>query len=199
MPDHHAPRKPGLTGRPAHVLFFAAIPPAEIKARMASAWHDLGTGEAFRHATLPLSLYAVAGMEDLDPVVVHRARQTASALRTAPFTLCFDRLTTFKGRTDNAPLVLATAAASDKLNEIAADLHAACRARGLAGARSGRVVPHVTLAYGRGFAESRMLAAPIFWTIDDVTLIDSLQGQGRHVPLGRWLLPEDRQQPGFDF
>jgi len=199
MQDHRALTEPRLTGRPAHALFFAAIPPLEIKARMAKTWQAFGTDETFRHGTLHLSIYAVAGTDDLDPILVQRARQAASSLRTAPFTLCFDRLMTFNGRSDNSPLVMATDNPSDELNEIAADLHAACRAMSLAGSRSAKVTPHVTLAYGTGFSETRRLAKPILWTIDEITLIDSLQGQGRHVPLGRWSLPKDRQQPGFDF
>jgi len=199
MPHHRAPTKPSLTDRPAHVLFFAAIPPPEIKAQMASAWHAFGTDDTFRHDTLHLSIYAVAGMDDLDPILVQRAQQMPNSLRTVPFTLCFDRLMRFSSRTDNAPLVMATDKASNKLNEIAADLHAACRAMSLTGSRSTKVSPHVTLAYGHGLSEARYLAKPIHWTIEEVTLIDSLQGQGRHVPLGRWSLPKDRHQPGFDF
>jgi RNA 2',3'-cyclic 3'-phosphodiesterase len=199
MQDHFTPTKHGTTDRPAHVLFFAAIPPPEIKAQMASAWQAFGTGESFRTDTLHLSIYSVAGTDDVDPILVNRTRQAANALRTAPFTLCFDQLMTFNGRPGNRPLVMAMDNASDNLNEIAAELHAACRAMGLTASRSGKVTPHVTLAYGPGFPEIRCLNKSILWTIHEVTLIDSLQGQGRHVPLGHWPLPADRQQPSFDF
>lgn len=199
MPDHHTLTKPSTIGRPAHVLFFAAVPPPEIKAQMAKAWQAFGTGETFRHDTLHLSIYAVAGVDDLDPILVKRARQAANALRTAPFTLCFDRLMTFSGRPGNRPLVMATDNACDKPNEIATDLHAACRAMSITASRSAKVTPHVTLAYGPGFSDIRSLTKPILWTINEITLIDSLQGQSRHVPLGQWPLPQDRQQPGFDF
>lgn len=199
MQDHRAPTKANPSGRPAHVLFFAVVPPPEIKAQMAKAWQSFGTGETFRHDTLHLSISAVAGVDDLDPVFVERVRQAATALRTAPFTLCFDRLMTFTGRSASRPLVMATNNASDKPNEIATDLHAAFRAMNLASSRSRKVTPHVTLAYGPGFSDTRHLSNPILWTITEITLIDSLQGQGRHIPLGQWSLPQDRQQPSFDF
>lgn len=192
-------RNPSVTPRPAHVLFFAAIPPLEIKAQMAKAWQTFGTDEPFRHDMLHLSIYAVAGTDDLDPILIKRARQAAISLRTAPFTLCFDRLTTFSGDPGDYPLVVQTEKASHKLNDVAAELHAACRATGLTASRSAKITPHVTLAYGPGFSETRHLAKPILWAIDEITLIDSLQGQSRHVSLGRWPLPKDREQRGFDF
>lgn len=70
---------------------------------------------------------------------------------------------------------------------------------GRTASRFAKVTPHVTLAYGPGFSEPRLLDKPILWMIDEITLIDSLQGQNRHVALGQWSLPQDRQQPSFDF
>ncbi|WP_333814395.1 2'-5' RNA ligase family protein [Tabrizicola sp.] len=190
---------PGKWDRSTHAVFFAAVPPPEINARMAEAWRDLGTGETFRRDTLHLSIYAVGDMDDLDPILVKRAGQAVTSLRTAPFTLCLDRLMSYDGRPGNAPLVMATDKASGDLSEIAADLHAACRSMSIAGSRSVKVTPHVTLAYGTGFADIRYLAEPILWRIEEIVLIDSLRGQNRHVHLGRWPLPQDRRQAGFDF
>ena len=199
MPDHCTEAKPQHVRRPAHLLYFAAVPPPEIKSRMASAWKTAGTGEPFRHDTLHLSIFAVAGLDHLDRVLVRRARQAALLLRTGPFPLCFDRLMTFNGSPGNLPLVIATERISSDLNQVAAELRAACHAMSLTASRSARVTPHVTLAYGRGFTGKRRLARPIFWTIDEITLIDSHHGRGRHVPLGRWALPPDRQEPRFQF
>lgn len=199
MPDHTTTKQPEQTARKAHALFFAAIPPAEISAQMAKAWQSFGTGEPFRHDTLHLSLYGIAEMDVIDPMLVQRARQAATRVRTAPFTLCFDRLMTFKGKPGNPALVVATDNTSRKPKEIAAELHAALRALGITASRSQTVDPHVTLAYGPGFPDTRHLIKPILWTISEITLIDSLYGQGRHASLGQWPLPHDRQQPGFDF
>ncbi|MFO1175572.1 MAG: 2'-5' RNA ligase family protein [Paracoccaceae bacterium] len=199
MPDQQTLSRHGAARRPAHILFFAAVPPPEIAAQMARAWQLFGTGEPLRHDTLHLSIHAVAGVDDLDPILVKRARQAPNSLRAAPFTLCFDRLATFNGDPDDYPLVVATDKPSSKLKEVAAELRTACRAMGLTASQSATPTPHVTLAYGPGFPQPRLLDKPILWTIDEITLIDSLQGQGRHVTLGKWPLPKDRQQPGFDF
>ena len=199
MPDQPTLTKQKGAHRPTHVLFFAAVPPAELKARMATAWQSFGTGEPFRNDTLHLSICAVAEVDDIDPVLVQRAGQAARALRTAPFTLCLDRLMTFPVGAASHQLVNATERTSNDLNEIAAELQTACRAMGIAASRPTKIMPHVTLAYGRGFPEVRPLDTSILWTIEEVTLIDSLWGQGRHVPLGHWPLPLDRHQRGFDF
>ncbi len=199
MLDHSLVTQSRPARRPDHVLFFAAVPPPEIKDQLAQAWQTMGTGEPFRYNTLHLSIYSVAGADHLDPMLVQRARQAANGMRTAPFTLRLDRLATFQGSSGNLPLVMTMEGKSHKLNEIAADLHSACRKASLPGSRSTKPTPHVTLAYGHGFPEARLLTTPILWTIEEVMLIDSLQGQSRHVSLGRWPLSEGKQQPGFDF
>lgn len=199
MPDHTGTKQPARTARKTRTLFFAAIPPPEINSQMASAWQSFGTGAPFRQSVLHLSLYGIAELDDLDPMLVQRARQAAPHVRTAPFTLCFDRLMTFNGTPGNLPMVIATDNASSKPKEIAAELHVALRALGITASQSPKVNPHVTLAYGSGLPKTRHLPKPILWTISEITLIDSLYGQGRHVSLGQWPLPHDRQQLGFEF
>lgn len=200
MPDPLAPvvQRP-LDRRPGHVLFFAAVPPAEIREQIVQAWQSYGTNAPFRRNTLHLSIHAVAGMDDLDQVIIKRAGDAAASVRTAPFTLRFDRVKTFPNSSIDKPLVLATDRASGELNAVAAELHTACRARGLGASRLTKPTPHVTLAYGPGFPEIRPIEKPILWTIDEITLIDSVQGEGRHVVLGKWRLPNDREQQSFDF
>jgi RNA 2',3'-cyclic 3'-phosphodiesterase len=95
--------------------------------------------------------------------------------------------------------VLATDGRSARANDLAIQLRHDLNAVGLMPPRQQKVVPHLTLAYGPGFPEIRHLAVPIHWTIRDITLIDSLQGQNRHVVLGNWpLLADSPQQTSFD-
>lgn len=195
MPDHRAPTKPN----PAHSLYFACIPSDEVKGQIADAWRSTGTSEKLRRDTLHLSIQAVASLADLDPVLVERARSTPPSLRTASFELCFDRLMTFGDQPGKRALVLATDGRNNHANDMAIELHGALRAVGIVPPRRRKVLPHLTLAYGHGFAETRCLAEPIHWMIRDITLIDSLQGQGCHVSLGTWPLQEGRQHPSFDF
>jgi RNA 2',3'-cyclic 3'-phosphodiesterase len=175
----------------SHLLFFAAVPPQAIRERIAEAWLLSGSGERFRGNTLHMTIQGIANTKFLDTGLVEQARLAASALRVAPFELCFDRLMTFGGGMGSRALVLGTDGRNDCANDLAAALHESLREAGFMLPRRRSIVPHVTLAYGVGFAETRCLAEPVRWTIRDITLIDSLQGQGRHVPLGNWPLPED--------
>jgi RNA 2',3'-cyclic 3'-phosphodiesterase len=175
----------------SHVLFFAAVPPQAIRERIAEAWRLSGSGERFRSKTLHSTIQRIANTKSLDTGLLDRARLAASSLHVAPFELCFDRLMTFGGGMGKRALVIGTDGQNDCANDLAAVLHEALREAGFMLPRRRPLVPHVTLAYGAGFAETRHLTEPVRWTIRDITLIDSLQGQGRHVPLGNWPLPED--------
>jgi RNA 2',3'-cyclic 3'-phosphodiesterase len=179
----------------SHVLFFAAVPPQAIREKFAEAWLSGGSGEDLRRNTLHMTVQCLAETKSLDAGLVERARLAASALRVAPFELCFDRLMTFGGGTGNRALVLGTDGRNDRANDLAAALHESLHEAGFMLRKRKTILPHVTLAYGVGFAETRHLAEPVRWTIRDITLIDSLQGQGRHIPLGNWPLPESCRDP----
>lgn len=184
---------------PVHALFFAAVPPSAVRAQMATLWQCHGTGARFRGNTLHLSVHGVGRLAVIDPVLLRRLRQVAAVLRVAPFPLCLDRLMAFNGRSGARPLVLTTDRACPRLDALAAEVRAACLAADLPTRGNTKVTPHVTLAYGPGLARARPLDESIRWTIDEIVLIDSLQGQERHVPLGRWHLPEGREQPALPF
>lgn len=198
MPRHRAPTRPGMKRHPDHVLFFAAIPPPGIADAMAEVWNTYGTGARLRRSTLHLSIYQIASADELDPVLVRRARQMPQALRTAPFTLRFDCLKPLSGGAGNPALAI-MADSNAKLDAIASDLHAAARRLSLPGDRGGRITPHVTLAYGPSFGDTRPIGTPILWTIEEIALIDSHFGKSHHASLGQWPLPKDREQQGFDF
>jgi len=67
--------------------------------------------------------------------------------------------------------------------------------RGLARRVAGFGVPlpdyafgaHMNLAYG-GASDRRAAIPPFVWTIDEIVLIESVHGQGRHIPHGSWRL-----------
>lgn len=191
MPDRPFPVASSPTDRPTHVVFVAAIPPQEIVDQIADAWHLTGTGGTL-HPRLHLSILAIAGLRaPLDPILIDRVSKSAANLRTGPFELSFDRLLTFGTGTGNRPLVFATDSRSDRPTALARDLQDCLNANGLALPRPRKVIPHITVNYGAPFPETRPLPKPIRWTIRNVSLIDSIQGQSRHVVLGTWPLRDD--------
>ena len=55
--------------------------------------------------------------------------------------------------------------------------------------RSGwRFHPHITLRHGAQPGLDRPID-PISWTVEDLLLVDSVVGKGRHDVLARWTLP----------
>ncbi len=175
---------------PGHVQFFAAVPPAGVVERIAAAWAAVGTPDFFRRSVLHLTLLPLAGDGAPPPAdLAERADWGLRQLMATPFTLVLDRLATFHGRPDSGrrPIVLYPDKGVEPARALAAQIRDAAT-RGGVGAVRRRLDPHVTLAYGEGFAGERPLADPIAWRIDEVVLIDSLQGQTRHDILGRWKL-----------
>ena len=64
------------------------------------------------------------------------------------------------------------------------------RCEGIYSARS-RFVPHVTLAYGFNVPADVMRIPPIRFRAEEVVLIASPQGAGKHTQLGQWPLIDD--------
>jgi 2'-5' RNA ligase len=58
--------------------------------------------------------------------------------------------------------------------------------------------PHMTLGYGPQFRERRTIG-PIAWLADQIVLIESWVGRGRHRTVGSWpLLPRAQYELDFD-
>lgn len=172
-----------------HKLFFAAIPPEDVAEALARVWRDQGTGARFRADKLHLTLHYAAGLPRDDPPTVAALMRAGDALSAAPFTLLFDRLTPFAGRVDNRALVAVAGDPQGQAQAVTDQLRLRCAAEGLRAPRAQRLIrPHVTLAYGRGFQPDRPIPDPIRWSVKEIVLIDSHQGQRRHEHLVRWPL-----------
>lgn len=170
-----------------HNLFFAARPPRPVADRIRQVWQLAGTDSRLRESTLHLSILPVERAATPDPWLVDDLCSRMDRFRFPAFTLVFDRLQTWQTGIDkhDRAIVLTTENGHDSLRAMADAL----RAKALPGRHPKTALrPHVTLAYGPGFAEERLLAVPVRWTITEVVLVDSLVGQTRHVPLGRWPL-----------
>lgn len=123
-----------------------------------------------------------------DPIV--RCACAAAARTSAtPFTLAFDRVETF-GRGDGSrPLVLTASDGAVRLHELRERLGVEVAAAGLPHSAGRAYVPHLTLGYVREVIPG-MAIAPVTWTVDEIVLIQSMQGRGRHIVAGRWYLAE---------
>jgi 2'-5' RNA ligase len=75
----------------------------------------------------------------------------------------------------------------DSTQELRTALADAQRREGIYSTRS-RFVPHVTLAYGSNVPVDPMPIPPVRFRAEEVVLIASPQGAGRHIQLGGWRL-----------
>jgi 2'-5' RNA ligase len=143
------------------------------------------------HVTLAPILSHEPGALYLGEAAVALVDAVMSRVAMSPFKVCFDSLQTFRTKKagtvyDEYPLVLC----GSDLPGLARlhDLIRRSRARfGIHAAMPAGFTPHVTLFYGhRPIAPQDV--PPIRWTVHEVALVQSFQGQGRHVILKRWPL-----------
>ena len=176
---------------PAHRLFFAAQPPTEVAERMAGLWQGLNISAPFRRRVLHMTIQMVAMAEIVDEALIAFLTRPMQDFRFPAFDITLDRVANFGSRADRRrPLVFTTRGQDAAPNALARAIR-----RRFAGSAwplpAMHVTPHVTAAYGRPLPESARLLPPVHWHVNELVLIDSLQGMTTHVPLARWRLGQD--------
>lgn len=172
-------------------LFFALVPDPAAADRIDGLAQALVRQHGLKlrpRATWHVTLFHVGTFAGLPESIVARACASAAALRAAPpVALSLDHLVSFAGAPGNRPQVL-QCSESTALNEFQADLsHGMLRAGLTQGHNHATFVPHLTLSYGPQSLQAQAID-PITWVAHDFVLIRSIQGEGRHVVLGRWPL-----------
>lgn len=173
---------------PAHRLFFAAVPPQPVVERMAQVWRLAGISAPFRRPVLHMTIQMVADAECVDAELARFFCRPMQDFRFPAFDITLDRIANFGSRAERRrPLVFTTRGQEAAPNALARAIR-----RRFAGSswplRGGYVTPHVTAGYGRPLPDLLRLVPPIHWHVDELVLIDSLQGLTRHLPLARWRL-----------
>lgn len=98
-----------------------------------------------------------------------------------------DRACSFAGPPRKRPFVLLGDGGLGQLHTLRDLLGEAMTAQGLGPFVGARFTPHVTLLYD-DLRVPETAIEPIEWVAQEFVLVDSLLGQTRHVPLGRWPL-----------
>lgn len=192
-------RQAGFEGfespQPEHALFFAILPTTSAARAAFALARDLKSTHSLRgepmhlsrlHVTLQkLGEFAAAPPADL----VARASEAAARIQVAAFELAFDEVLNLGNPADP---VLALSGGTGK--EVIEPLWDALR---LSLARAGikspatPALPHMTLIYGSSALE-RQPVPSLCWPVNELVLVHSLLGQGKHRHLGRWRLNEQR-------
>jgi RNA 2',3'-cyclic 3'-phosphodiesterase len=180
--------------RPAevHRLFFALLPDAATRARLAQAAQAFKASHpglrarwvspARYHATLHfLGDHALLRQD-----VVDAAMAAATELRMAPFEWVLHEAASFRGR--QPPCILRSSSVPEPLQQLWQDLR---RALVLAG--QGRHValsftPHVTIAYSHAVLLDVTPVEPVAWRVERVALVHSVVGQQDYQVLAEWSL-----------
>ena len=177
-------------------LFFAVRPDAETARRIELLAQDLRRRHGLRgkslgpdrfHVTLHLIGDFAGG---IPPNVLARALDAARpvAQGAPPFHIGFDTVASFTRKRRNMPLVLLGEDGVQKVAALQQALLDSLVAAGLAEQPQPRFTPHLTLLYDDQRLVPHAVDA-LTWRVEDLLLVRSLLGRGRHEVLAR--LPLD--------
>ncbi len=180
--------------RPAevHRLFFALLPDAATRARLAQVSATLKASHpglyarwvnpARYHATLHfLGNHALLRQD-----VVAAAVAAADKLRAAPFEWVLHEAASFHGR--QPPCILRSSSVAAPLQQLWQDLRHALVLAGLGRHVARQFTPHVTVAYSHGVLLDVTPVEPVAWQVERLALVHSVVGQPDYQVLAEWPL-----------
>ncbi|HSI58471.1 MAG TPA: 2'-5' RNA ligase family protein [Ideonella sp.] len=147
--------------------------------------HGLSGGRV-KPECLHVTLHWLGDHDDLPHELLRRAKDAGGSVEMAPFGVGFDRIGSLGG-TGMGGLALTGAAGLKNLRQFQRALAMAMEAAEIGCHIRKRFNPHVSLLYCQRHV-AREPIAPIRWRVDELVLIDSLVGCGKHVDLGNWPL-----------
>lgn len=175
---------------PTVKLFFALKPPAAVAQRMADLGATIGrargmSGHWMRAELLHVTLAPCHDGRDGLQDATARAMAAAEGLRHQPLRIAFDRTCSYPHGAGQHPFVLCGQHDLDDVTAFRAVLRARLRRAGFAPGHS--FSPHVTLLWSERIIAPHPVS-PIRWTAEELLLIESHVGQGRHRHVARWPL-----------
>jgi len=156
-------------------LVFLIKPPPEVADEIDFVRRKLGLYRGYSTDRLHITIQPLGLRRDLSDNAILLARAAADALVHPPFHVAFDQVN--GGKLEGSEPIrgfLAFRAAFQKAMSTRMSY------------RKHRTPPHVTLVYKR-LSGSRRIDT-ISWLVEEFLLIESIQGEGRHIERGRWQL-----------
>ena len=157
---------------------------ADLAAKVRRA-HGL-SGELIPPDRQHITLHYLGNYPGLPPERVAAASAAAASVKAAPFDIVLDRAGSF-GAEGNRPLVLQVGEGLEPLTALWRSLNLTLAQNQFRKFLKSTYAPHLTLLYDRRDVPEHPID-PIRWTINEITLVHGLWGEGRHVVLGRWRL-----------
>lgn len=177
----------------AERLFFAVRPDAATAQRIEALAQAVRSRHGLRGRSLGperfhVTLHLVGDFADGIPASVRDASLRAAepvARLAAPFVVGLDSIASFTRKRRNMPVVLL--GGEDGVRGVAQlqqALWGALVAAGLASRPEPRFTPHLTLLYDDVLVEPARID-PVIWPVNEMLLVRSLLGKGRHEVLAR--------------
>ena len=135
---------------------------------------------------LHVTLHWLGDYDDAPHELLRRAKHAGSTVEMEPFGVGFDRIGSLGG-TGMGGLALTGSAELKKLRQFQRALATTMEAAGIGHHIRKRFNPHVSLLFCQQ-RSAREPIVPIRWRVDELILIESLVGCGKHIDLGNWRL-----------
>ncbi|WP_242107946.1 2'-5' RNA ligase family protein [Luteimonas aquatica] len=178
---------------PVGSLFFAVMPDAEARGKIAAlvqalrAGHGL-RGQAIAPERLHVTLQYLGEFAGLPADLVAGARRAGDALDADAFDLAFDGIAGFGAGRGRRPLVLRGGAAGTRaLVSLYEALAARLAAAGVKSDTRHAFVPHLTLLYDERLPAPQAID-PVGWRVRELHLLRGLAGAPCYEPLASWTL-----------
>jgi RNA 2',3'-cyclic 3'-phosphodiesterase len=184
---------------PRQSLFFALLPDPDTAQRIFATGERLRAvhglhGRALPPERLHLTLHYLGEYAGIPPGLLRQAHAAGQALAAVPFELGFDRIASFGGRSRTRPLVLLGDGEPPALRRLREALQRQLARQGVATRVEPTFVAHVTLAYDEQ-ALAPQAVPELRWSVAALSLIRSVQGQGRYLHEASWPLSAKATQP----
>ena len=172
-----------------HRLFFALYPDARAAQQARRLGEDLRKrhglkGKPFLVERLHVTLLFLNDFVDEPAEMIAAAGEAVAAIKAKPFEVAFDHVLSFS-RPNNRPLVLCSSEGLPELGVFRHTLGRALQKRFVMPLPA--YTPHMTLLYDDRRVDKQAVE-PVRWMAREFTLVMSLLGQSRHVPLAHWTL-----------
>ncbi len=177
------PRRELLVG--PHRLFLAAIPDPTMAALIWKLALELKlglglSGSLLKPENLHMTVLFLGGFAALTEDLVSRARRIGAGVLASPFEFIFDLTMSFDSKKGRYPFVISGAEARFRMLQQAAWIAAALEGKAAASR------PHMTLVWANELIPTMPLGQSISFAIEEIVLVHSHYGTGRHEHLGRW-------------
>lgn len=171
-------------------LFLAIFPDSRTAQHIAELANKLHQARGMKGRTRPVdhlhvTLLFFGGFTEISESVIETISRRGGVVAGSvkPFEISFNRVLSFRGKTENHPVVLVAEERENETKRLHRLLHAEfSKPVSSATASTPPFVPHVTLLYDR-----QELAAlpiePVTWTVNEVVLVQSEVGATKYTKL----------------